>query len=87
MSLDYAERERQQRFEYSVLILLSTLGMMMLISADDLIALYLGLELMSLALYVVAAIHRDNAALDRGRPEIFRARRAVVRACCSTARR
>jgi NADH-quinone oxidoreductase subunit N len=60
MSLDYVQRERQQRFEYSVLILLSTLGMMMLISAADLIALYLGLELMSLPLYVVAASHRDQ---------------------------
>jgi NADH-quinone oxidoreductase subunit N len=60
MSLDYAERERQQRFEFSVLVLLSTLGMLMLISAADLIALYLGLELMSLPLYVVAASHRDS---------------------------
>jgi NADH-quinone oxidoreductase subunit N len=59
MSLDYVRRERQERFEYSVLVLLSTLGMMMLISASDLIALYLGLELMSLPLYVVAASHRD----------------------------
>ena len=59
MSLDYAKRERQERFEYSVLIVLSTLGMLMLISAADLIALYLGLELMSLPLYVVAASHRD----------------------------
>jgi NADH-quinone oxidoreductase subunit N len=59
MSLDYVRRERQERFEYSVLILLSTLGMLMLISAADLIALYLGLELMSLPLYVVAASHRD----------------------------
>ena len=58
MSIDYAKRQRQQRFEYSVLILLSTLGMLMLISAADLIALYLGLELMSLPLYVVAASHR-----------------------------
>ena len=41
--------------------LLSTLGMMVLISAGDLIMLYLGLELMSLALYVVAASNRDNA--------------------------
>ena len=55
-----AAREKQQKFEYPVLILLSTLGMMMLISAADLIALYLGLELMSLALYVVAAIDRDS---------------------------
>jgi len=60
MSLDYVKREREQRFEYSVLILLSALGMLMLISAADLIALYLGLELMSLPLYVVAASHRDN---------------------------
>ncbi len=59
MSLDYAAHVRQQRFEYPVLILLSTLGMMMLISAADLIALYLGLELMSLPLYVVAASNRD----------------------------
>ncbi|UTD28934.1 NADH-quinone oxidoreductase subunit NuoN [Bradyrhizobium sp. WD16] len=48
-------------FEFAVLILLSTLGMMVLISAADLIMLYLGLELMSLALYVVAASHRDDA--------------------------
>ncbi len=48
-------------FEYPVLIVLSTLGMMVLISAGDLIALYLGLELMSLALYVVAASNRDDA--------------------------
>jgi len=60
MSLDYARREREERFEYSVLILLSTLGMLMLISAADLIALYLGLELMSLPLYVVAASHRSS---------------------------
>jgi NADH-quinone oxidoreductase subunit N len=60
MSLDYAEHAHQQRFEYSVLILLSTLGMLMLISAADLIALYLGLELMSLPLYVVAASHRNS---------------------------
>jgi len=58
MSIDYARREAQERFEYSVLILLSTLGMLMLISAADLIALYLGLELMSLPLYVIAASHR-----------------------------
>jgi NADH-quinone oxidoreductase subunit N len=60
MSIDYAKREAQERFEYSVLILLSTLGMLMLISAADLVALYLGLELMSLPLYVVAASHRGS---------------------------
>src|SRR6266545_467320 len=60
MSFDYLSRDKQQKFEYSILILLSTAGMLMLISAADLIALYLGLELMSLALYVVAAIDRDS---------------------------
>ena len=60
MSVNYLAVEKQQKFEYSILILLSTVGMMMLISATDLIALYLGLELMSLSLYVVAAIDRTS---------------------------
>ena len=60
MSLDYMAAEKQEKFEYSVLIVLSTVGMGMLISAGDLIALYLGLETMSLALYVVAASNRDE---------------------------
>jgi NADH-quinone oxidoreductase subunit N len=60
MSLDYLAAERQQRFEYAILIVLATLGMLMLISAGDLIALYLGFELMSLSLYVVAASNRDS---------------------------
>jgi len=59
---DYLAAEGQEKFEFSILILLSTTGMMMLISAADLIALYLGLELMSLALYVVAASNRDSIA-------------------------
>ena len=60
MSLSYLRLEKQLRFEYAILIMLSATGMLMLISAADLIALYLGLELMSLALYVVAAINRDS---------------------------
>ena len=60
MSLDYLRAEGQRKFEYSILIVLSTVGMMMLISAGDLIALYLGLELMSLPLYVIAASNREN---------------------------
>ncbi len=60
MSTSYLKLERQERFEYPILIVLSATGMLMLISAADLIALYLGLELMSLALYVVAAINRDS---------------------------
>ncbi len=60
MSLSYLKTEKIERFEYPILIVLSATGMLMLISAGDLIALYLGLELMSLALYVVAAINRDS---------------------------
>jgi NADH-quinone oxidoreductase subunit N len=60
MSQDFLARENIDKFEFPILILLSTLGMLMLISAAGLIALYLGLELMSLALYVIAAFHRDN---------------------------
>jgi len=61
MSLDYFHRERILKFEYPVLILLATAGMGVLVSAGDLIALYLGLELMSLSLYVIAAFNRDSA--------------------------
>ncbi len=61
LSAEFLSDPSRRIFEYSILVLLSTLGMMVLISAGDLIALYLGLELMSLALYVVAASNRDNA--------------------------
>ncbi|WP_374651861.1 NADH-quinone oxidoreductase subunit NuoN [Dongia sp.] len=60
MSLDYAEREGMARFELPLLMLLASLGMALMISANDLISLYVGLELQSLALYVVAAIRRDT---------------------------
>src|SRR5215468_9684330 len=60
LSTEFLSDPSRRMFEYSILVLLSTLGMMVLISAGDLIALYLGLELMSLALYVVAASNRDN---------------------------
>jgi NADH-quinone oxidoreductase subunit N len=60
MSTEFLGSTGRQKFEYPILILLSTTGMMALISAADLIALYLGMELMSLSLYVIAAIDRDN---------------------------
>ncbi|MBA3448365.1 MAG: NADH-quinone oxidoreductase subunit NuoN [Pseudaminobacter sp.] len=60
MSVGFAKAEKFDKFEYSVLIMLATLGMMLMISANDMIALYLGFELQSLALYVVAAINRDS---------------------------
>jgi NADH-quinone oxidoreductase subunit N len=61
LSVEFLADPSRRIFEYSILVLLSTLGMMVLISAGDLIMLYLGLELMSLALYVVATSNRDNA--------------------------
>src|ERR1700742_1033630 len=61
LSREFLSDPSRRIFEYSILVLLSTVGMMVLISAGDLIMLYLGLELMSLALYVVAASNRDNA--------------------------
>ena len=60
MSQSYLRREKLARFEYSVLLLLAATGMGMMISANDLISLYLGIELQSLALYVVASIKRDS---------------------------
>src|SRR5262245_33949362 len=60
MSGDFLAAPDRGKFEYPVLVLLATTGMLLLISAGDLIALYLGLELMSLGLYVVAAFDRDN---------------------------
>jgi NADH-quinone oxidoreductase subunit N len=60
MSIGYARAQKFERFEYPILIVIATLGMLMMISANDLIAVYLGLELQSLSLYVVAAINRDS---------------------------
>lgn len=60
MSDDYLVHYKVDKIEYPILILLATTGMMMMISANDLIALYMGLELQSLALYVLAAFRRDN---------------------------
>lgn len=61
MATRYLQREGINRTEYPVLVLFSTVGMMLMISANDLISLYMALELQSLPLYVLAAIHRDNA--------------------------
>lgn len=61
LSVNYMKAEKIERFEYPILILLATTGMMIMISANGLIALYMGLELQSLALYVVAAMDRDKA--------------------------
>lgn len=61
MSSSFMKTEKLDQFEYPILIMMATIGMMMMISANDLIALYMGLELQSLSLYVVAAFNRDSA--------------------------
>ena len=60
MTTAYARAARFERFEYPVLVVLATVGMMIMISAGSMLSLYLGLELQSLALYVVASINRDS---------------------------
>ena len=61
MSQDYMTRRDLLRFEYPILVTLAVVGMMVMVSAADLITLYMGLELQSLSLYVVAAMRRDSA--------------------------
>ncbi|MEM6308939.1 MAG: NADH-quinone oxidoreductase subunit NuoN [Pseudomonadota bacterium] len=61
MSEGYMTRRGLLRFEYPMLVALAAVGMMMMVSAGDLMALYMGLELQSLALYVVASLRRDSA--------------------------
>jgi NADH-quinone oxidoreductase subunit N len=61
LSTHFMKRAKMARFEYPILVMLASTGMMMMISANDLISLYVGLELQSLSLYVVAAIDRDSA--------------------------
>ena len=61
LSSHFMKRVKMARFEYPILVMLASVGMMMMISANDLISLYVGLELQSLSLYVVAAIDRDSA--------------------------
>jgi len=60
LALPWLEREKIARFEFPVVVLFATTGMLMMISANNLMSLYLGLELQSLALYVLAAFNRDN---------------------------
>ena len=61
LGLGWFARQNVRNFEFPVLIVLAALGMGMMVSSGDLISLYVGIELQSLALYVLAAMHRDNA--------------------------
>ena len=60
MCFDFVEKERFDAFEFIVFILLSTCGMLLMISADDFIAMYLAIELQSLCFYVIAASKRQS---------------------------
>ncbi|SHJ66664.1 NADH dehydrogenase subunit N [Shimia gijangensis] len=60
MGQDYMSRRNMLRFEYPILVTLAVVGMMVMVSAGDLMALYMGLELQSLSLYVVASMRRDS---------------------------
>jgi len=71
LSAEIMANPTRRMFEYSILVLLSSAGMMLLISAGDLIMLYLGLELMSLALYVVAASNREDAKSNEAGMKYF----------------
>jgi NADH-quinone oxidoreductase subunit N len=60
LSAGWLERDDNQRFEFPVLMLFALLGSMLMVSANDLLSLYVGLELSSLPLYVLAAMHRTS---------------------------
>ena len=60
MSQDYLERHSVARFEFPILMIFATLDMMLMVSANDLMSLYMGLEMQSLSLYVIAAIRRED---------------------------
>ncbi len=60
LSARYLHTEDMQRFEYPVLVVFAALGMVIMVSSRDLIALYMGVELQSLCLYVLAAYNRDS---------------------------
>ena len=67
MGLGYVRREAMNRFEFPVLIVFATLGMLLMISANDLMALYVGLELQSLSAYVLASfMRRDVRSAEAG---------------------
>ena len=78
MGVQYDRDERIERFEFPVLVMLATTGMMVMISANDLIILYAGLELQNLALYVAASFNRDSARSSEAGLKYF-----ILRACLS----
>ncbi|WP_308917526.1 NADH-quinone oxidoreductase subunit NuoN [Jannaschia sp. LMIT008] len=60
LSTDWMERYGLLRFEYPLIVTLAVIGMMIMVSSGNLLTLYMGLELQSLAMYVLAALRRDS---------------------------
>ena len=60
LSRDYLTKNLLLKFEYPILVAISVVGMMMMVSAGDLLSLYMGIELQALSLYVIAAFNRDS---------------------------
>ena len=75
LSWDYVKRTRINHAEYYALLLCATLGMVLMAASNDLITIFLGLELMSLALYVLVGFRRDAARVERGGAQVLPARR------------
>jgi len=61
LAQNWLEKQGAHRFEFAVVVIMATIGMMMMVSAANLLSLYMGLELQSLSLYILAAFHRDDA--------------------------
>lgn len=71
MTLRSLERENMARFEYPLLVLFSALGMMIMVSSNDLMSMYLGLELQSFALYILVALKRERLIAAEGALKYF----------------
>ena len=71
LSLSNAKENGLAKFEYAVLVMLATVGMMIMISANHLLTLYLGLELLSLSLYSLVALQRDSAIATEAAMKYF----------------
>ena len=71
LSIEYNEREGVKAGEYYSLILLCTVGMILLASSTDMIMIFLGVEIVSICLYVLAGIRRDNTASNEAALKYF----------------
>jgi NADH-quinone oxidoreductase subunit N len=71
MTHKHFAREQMNRYEYSILLLFASVGMMIMISAQDLLSAFLGLELQSLSLYIMVALARDRLASNEAGIKYF----------------